>query len=123
MNQSITAPAATLADQLLAQQQKHARAFLAFWTLLYAAYCLFTTATLLERIIRTMMWYTLYPLIGYGFVALEILSPLILVFSIWRMWRQYGKQNFGRAYWATTYPVVFMVGSGLTRILVSRTFE
>lgn len=99
--------------------QKHARNFLRFWTAIYAVYVAFTLSILLERTIRIILWYSLYPLTGLSVLILEVLTPLVALYSIWKMWSLYQKQDYKKAYWVTTYPVAVAFVTTFIRAVIS----
>lgn len=103
----------------LPADQKHARDFLGFWTVIYVIYLALIVFDLFERVIRIMLWYSLYPLTGFGVLILEIFMPLVVIYSIRKMWSLYRKRNYAKAYWATTYPVALILVTSCIRAFIS----
>ena len=106
-------------SQYMPADQTHARDFLRFWTAIYVVYLALDVFDFLEHAMRIMMWYSLYPLTGLGVLILQILMPVVLIYSIRKMWSLYRERNYAKAYWATTYPVTFILVISCIRFFIS----
>ena len=95
-------------ESLLSAEQKHARAFLKFWTLIYGVNLALMVPGLYKDVIRILMEFSpspppfglgmFDPLIGLVVFILVNLTLLLSIYSTWRMWSLYQQRNYGKAY-------------------------
>jgi hypothetical protein len=84
-----------------------------FCTILYGFFLILCLWNIVSKIIRIILWYSLYPMLGFLWVSIAVAIPLLMIIFIAKLWSHYIKRNVNKVYLYSILPLLVLVISFL----------
>lgn len=84
-----------------------------FCTVLYGIFLSLCLWNIVSTIVRIILWYSLYPLLGWLWVSIALSIPLSMIIFIAKLWSHYLKRNFNKVYLYSFLPLLVLIISFL----------
>lgn len=84
-----------------------------FCTVLYGLFLILCLWNIVSIIVRIILWYSLYPLLGFLWVSIAIAIPIAMIIFISKLWSHYLKGNVNKVYLYSILPFIILIISFL----------
>ncbi len=84
-----------------------------FCTILYGTFLTISLFNIVNTIVRIILWYSLYPLLGWLWVSIALGIPLSMIIFIAKLWSHYLKSNVNKVYLYSILPLLVLIISFL----------
>jgi len=96
-----------------AAELKGLKKLVIFCTALYGFFLILCLWNFVSKIVRIILWYSLYPMLGFLWVSIAIAIPLSMIICIAKLWSHYLKGNVNKVYLYSILPLLILVISFL----------